>query len=469
MKIAIVGYGVEGRSNYAYYRMKEPTAEITIFDERDSLDNLPDGTVSLPLTGRADEQSSSGEVKPDQGRTFAVLGQGAFDKITGYDLVLRSPGIAPRRIKQSENHWSATREFMRQCPATIIGVTGSKGKGTTCSFTAAILKRYLATDEHHPNRQVHLVGNIGVPVLDILPKIQPDDLVVYEMSSFQLWDCTKSPHIAIVTMIEPDHLNVHRDFAEYVQAKLNILEYQQDGDVAIFNNTNPEIAELIHHIVVTTRAEAVPYPTGDGPHFDEQNFYMGQDVVCPVSAVKLPGQHNLLNACAAIAATWEIVGKDGELIAEGLSDFAGLPHRLKFVREVNGTKFYDDSIATTPGSAIAAVKAFSEPKVLILGGSDKGADYHELGRVIDGGNVRTVLVIGANGDKIQEQIQAETDTPVVRLKTNRETKMSEIVQTAYDLANPGDVVIMSPAAASFDMFKSYVDRGQQFIKAVNMI
>lgn len=438
MKIAIVGYGVEGRSNYAYYRAENPEAEITIFDERESLDGLSEDAN-------------------------AVLGKGAFDKITGYDLVLRSPGVAPYRIKQAENHWSATREFMRQCPAPIIGVTGSKGKGTTCSFIAAILRRYLATDERHPNRQVHLVGNIGVPVLDILPKIHEDDLVVYEMSSFQLWDCTQSPHIAVVTMIEPDHLNVHKDLQDYIQAKLNILEYQHDGNVAIYNNSDPEIAELIHHITISTSAEDVPYPTQDGPHFDEQNFYMGKDVVCPISAVKLPGRHNLLNACAAIAATWEIVGKNGELIAQGLSDFDGLPHRLKFVREVNGTKFYDDSIATTPGSAIAAVRAFDEPKVLILGGSDKGADYHQLGRVIDDGNVRAVLAIGANGDKIQEQIQAETNVSVVR---NTSTEMSEIVQMAYDLANPGDVMIMSPAAASFDMFKSYVDRGQQFVKAV---
>ena len=173
-----------------------------------------------------------------------------------------------------------------------------------------------------------------------------------------------------------------------------------------------------------------------------------------------------MNACAAIAATWEITAHDKEAIAAGLSNFEGLNHRLKFVREVNGTRFYDDSIATTPGSVIAAINAFDQPKVLILGGSDKGADYHELGQVINQGNVRAVLAIGANGGKIAEQIMAETNTPVVQSKADN---MTDIVQTAYDLSNEGDVVILSPAAASFDMFKSYQDRGNQFIEAVDKL
>ena len=227
---------------------------------------------------------------------------------------------------------------------------------------------------------------------------------------------------------------------------------------------SPELAELIGHIITTTQADDMPYPYRVGAHFDDENLYMGDEIICPINDIKLPGRHNLLNACAAIAATWEITGHDKAAIAKGLGAFEGLPHRLKFVREVNSTRFYDDSIATTPGSAIAAIKAFDQPKVLILGGADKGADYHELGRVIGHGNVRVVLAIGANRSKIAEQIMDETEVSVVQSSA---TSMQDIVQTVYDLSNPGDVVILSPAAASFDMFKSYQDRGDQFVVAVN--
>ena len=438
MKIAIVGYGMEGHSNYKYYRNKYPDAEITIFDTKDELTDVPDGAK-------------------------VVLGEDAFGKVKGFDLILRSPSIPPREIAQTDHHWSATREFMRQCPAPIIGVTGSKGKGTTCSFIYEILKTHFADQ---PDRHIHLMGNIGVPALDVLPKVREDDVVVFEMSSFQLWDCTQSPSIAVITMIEPDHLNVHKDYQEYVNAKLNILYYQHDGNTAVYNQeeADPELAELIGHIITTTQADDMPYPYRVGAHFDDENLYMGDEIICPVNDIKLPGRHNLLNACAAIAATWEITGHDKAAIAKGLGAFEGLPHRLKFVREVNGTRFYDDSIATTPGSAIAAIKAFDQQKVLILGGADKGADYHGLGRVIGHGNVRVVLAIGANRSKVAEQIMDETEVSVVQSSA---TSMQDIVQTVYDLSNPGDVVILSPAAASFDMFKSYQDRGDQFVAAVN--
>lgn len=440
MKIAILGYGVEGHSNYKYYRNKYPDAEITIFDTKDELADAPDGAK-------------------------VVLGEDAFGKVKGFDLILRSPSIPPREIAQTDHHWSATREFMRQCPAPIIGATGSKGKGTTCSFIYEILKAHFVDQ---PDRHIHLMGNIGVPALDVLPKVREDDVVVFEMSSFQLWDCTQSPSIAVITMIEPDHLNVHKDYQEYVNAKLNILYYQHDGNTAVYNQeeADSELAELIGHIITTTQADDMPYPYRVGAHFDEENLYVGEEVICPTADIKLPGRHNLLNACAAIAATWEITGHDVAAMAKGLAATEGLPHRLKFVREVNGTRFYDDSIATTPGSAIAAIKAFTEPKVLILGGSDKGADYHELGQVINDNDVRTVVAIGANRAKVAEQIASETNTPIVQLSS---TSMDEIVETVYDLAAPGDVVIMSPAAASFDMFTSYVDRGQHFVDAVNKL
>lgn len=446
-KIAIVGYGVEGRANLSYLKKRYPEATFTIFDQKQPKDYPKD--VAL------------------------VVGQDAFTKISGFDLVMRSPGIAPKLIQQQTNHWSATREFLRHSPAPIIGVTGSKGKGTTCGFIEAILNAHFK--DH--NRRVYLLGNIGVPSLSLLSKITADDLVVYELSSFQLWDTTQSPHVAVLTNIEPDHLDVHDGIEEYVLAKMNIFKFQQDGDTAIYGTADQAIVKLIENINHDTGADSWPCPDQQLVHFDNNNFYFQDQIICPVSVVKLVGRHNLLNAAAAISATWDIIKHDRRAVAEGLANFKGLPHRLQHVATVQSIDFYDDSIATTAGSAIAALKTFTNPKIIILGGSDKGGDYRELAELIFSSNVRGVVAIGKNRNKIIKQLEIAADKvkanqladdylrPII--KSTNSQSMGEIVRIAYQLAQSGDVVIMSPAAASFDMFSSYAERGQKFVAAVN--
>ena len=318
-------------------------------------------------------------------------------------------------------------------------MTGTKGKGTTCSFISSILRA--------AGKTVHLVGNIGVPALDILPKIEKNDIVVYELSSFQLWDLQKSPHVAVVLMIEPDHLNVHADFNDYLAAKANITKSQTADDYVVYNSQN----EFSSSIADTSSAQKKEYP-----------FVLSDDIT---SAIRLPGKHNIDNACAAILAVKSILPNvSDDEIKRGLSEFTGLPHRLKFVAEKYGVKYYDDSISTTPGSAIAALKAFAEPKILILGGSDKGADYSELVKEIARQNVRLVIINGANADEIREVLREEkVDCKIVQLNM---AGMKEVAKLAKNKAQSGDVVILSPAAASFDMFKSYSDRGEQFVAAV---
>ena len=423
MKIAIAGYGTEGKSNYAYFAAKG--YDVIIVDEHDVTDAPVDASV--------------------------ITGENAFEKLNGFDMVVRTAGLAPRKIRTDGKVWSATNEFFANCPAPIIGVTGSKGKGTTCSLITSILRAAGHT--------VHLVGNIGVPALDVLPEITADDIVVYELSSFQLWDLEKSPQVAVVLMIEPDHLDVHADFDEYVAAKANITMHQAPLDTLIYNAHNDASAGIASR----SQAATVPFPSLQTAHVHDEAFWYGDRRLCDVGALKLPGAHNLDNACAAIDAVWRWV-QDGDAIATGLSTFTGLPHRLKFVRELASVSYYDDSIATTPGSAIAAMEAFDRPKILILGGSSKGADFAEVAQVAKKSNVRKVLLIGAEAARIRPLLE-RSGVPFRDLGEN--VTMQEIVTTAKDEAQPGDVVVLSPACASFGMFKNYADRGNQFIAAVN--
>jgi UDP-N-acetylmuramoylalanine--D-glutamate ligase len=430
MKIAIAGYGVEGESNYRYW-------------------NTPDNQVVI-----IDEKQPSHPVPVD---ASLIVGEDAFAKLEGYDLVIRTAGLAPRKIKTDGKIWSATNEFFAKCPAPIIGVTGSKGKGTTSSLIASILRA--------AGKTVHPVGNIGVAALDALPDITADDVVVYELSSFQLWDAERSPQIAVVLMIEPDHLDVHTDMADYIDAKAHIVRYQTTENSVIYNANN----EIAASIGLSSTAHQIPYQSPESAHVRDDVFYYGDRMLCSVEALQLPGDHNQDNACAAIDV---VIAFDSTITAsaieQGLRAFTGLPHRLKFVRTVNDVAYYDDSIATTPGSAIAAIHAFDASKVLILGGSEKGADYTQLvDEIIASSSVRAVIAIGKTGGRIAELLADKHSTvPVVRLE---EATMTDFVQSAGEAARPGDVVVLSPASASFDMFKNYSDRGDQFIACVEKL
>lgn len=427
MNIAILGYGVEGESVYRYYRAKYPNAVITAYD------NNPQPKNPLP---------------PD---VQFVGGRTDFKGIVA-DLAIKTPAIPPWLVEVSGVVTTMTREFMKACPAPIIGVTGTKGKGTTASLIKSILDAN--------GRRSWLVGNIGVGAFDVLDQIKPSDVVVYELSSFQLWDSDVSPHVAVVLGIEPEHLDVHKDFNDYVSAKSNIARHQKPDDIVIYRQGN-QYAEQISQMSPATK---VVYPSELTTHVKDGMFYNGDRELCSVDVLRLPGNHNRDNACAAIDAVWSWV-RDGNDIKRGLEAFEGLPHRLKYVRSVNDVMFYDDSIATTPGSAIAALASFEEPKVIILGGSDKGASYDELVMKIKESAVRRVILIGTEAPKIEALLKANGIARYTNIGTS--LTMDGIVKTAANAAEPGDVVIMSPACASFDMFKNYADRGDQFVAAVN--
>ena len=437
MNIAVVGYGVEGEQNYRYWTDRGD--QVTIVDEHDTPSReVPSGAMTR-------------------------LGDGALETLNEFDMVIRTAGLAPTKLHTSTKIWSATNEFFLRCPAPIIGVTGSKGKGTTCSFVASILRAAGYT--------VHLVGNIGIPALEVLPDIESSHIVVYELSSFQLWDLERSPHRAAVLHIEPDHLDVHADFAEYIGAKSNIVKYQNHNDIAVYHPTNQwshAIAENQPQFATHAARYATAHPGNvqlETVYVDDNRFVTTHGrVICETGAMKLPGAFNLDNACAAMSLCLGYEVSDTQF-ADGLAAFTGLPHRLKYVAEKNGVKYYDDSIATTPGSAVAALTAFDQPKVMILGGSSKGADFSELAEAMASQSVRYVLLIGDEAHKIAAACVAAG----VKHCEKIDGGMREVVARAAQVAEMGDVVVLSPACASFGMFRDYKDRGDQFIAAVQSL
>lgn len=399
MKIAVLGNGIEGKSVLEYFEAKGD--EVEMFDEKDG--------------GKFEEMN--------------------FD---GFDMIFRSPSVKPDKVKNA-NMTSVTRYFFEKCPAKIIGVTGTKGKGTTCSLIKSILDQ--------TGRKAWLVGNIGVAALGVLDEISENDIVVYELSSFQLWDMKKSPQIAVVVHMEQDHMDVHETMDNYIAAKSNIVVYQNEEDIVIFDKTN----KISTEVAGLSQAQKWGYPTGDYGEI--------------LNSLLIPGEHNRLNGEAAILAVKAVGVTDPEMIKKGLGAFSGLPHRLKFVEEWKDVKYYDDSISTTPGSAIAAIRAFSEPKVLILGGSDKGASYGELALAVKNGNVRSVILVGPEGKKIREELVKVGFWKFVQVYDIPYDMEYVVKMTTYETA-PGDIVILSPACASFDSFDNYAQRGDKFVAAV---
>lgn len=425
MKIAIAGYGLEGKANYEYWS-KDPRHYITIVDQKDVPDQpLPEGVKTI--------------LAPD-----------AFEHLDGFDLVVRTAGLAPYKIKTDGKIWSGTNEFFAKCPAEIIGVTGSKGKGTTASLIVSILEA--------AGRKVWLLGNIGDPALEVLDKIQPSDIVVYELSSFQLWDIERSPHTAVVLFIEQEHLDVHRNMKEYVDAKGNIARFQDPKDLLVYNGQN----EYSVSIAKRSKAQKIAFPEAGSAHVKDGQFVYGEHIICSTSVLQIPGAHNIDNAIAAIDATWKYT-QNVAAIEKGLHEFKGLQHRLAFVRRVGNVSYYDDSIATTPTSAIASLRAFEGRKVIILGGSAKGSDFTELAREMLKHDVQAIL-IGAEAEHIAEALKKAKFSAFEIIE---KPTMTKLVARATKLAKPHSTVLLSPAAASFGLFKNYADRGDQFIAAVN--
>lgn len=440
MNVALIGYGVENQAAYRFFASRG--VYPTICDQNPAVE-LPEGSESQ-------------------------LGDRYLDNLDRFDVIVRTIGMHPSAILErypdiAGKVTTAINLFFEECKTPIIGVTGTKGKGTTSTLIHKILEA--------AGKKAVLAGNIGIPALDTLEEAALSDYVVLELSSFQLYDIKHSPNVAVCLMVVPEHLNWHSDFEDYKQAKANLFRHQKSDDLTIFNAFNDSSREVASFSPSKNKlGYGVP---ADGQDTygcaayvkDDAIYYSGKEVM-KTSEVKLLGKHNLENVCAAVAATWDIVNGDIEAIVSVASTFAGLEFRLQLIRELDGVLYFNDSFSTTPETAIAALRAFSQPKIVILGGSDKGIPFDGLADEVLVSNVKHVLAIGDVGLNIATLLQNRGYRNVT---TEGLSNMAEIIDKARGLAAAGDVVLLSTGAASFGMFKDYKDRGKQFNEAVQSL
>ncbi len=392
--------------------------------------------------------------------------------IDEYDLIVRGPAVHPRQIKTTKPVTTLTNIFFENCPTkNVIGITGTKGKGTT----STLVTKMLQANGH----RVWLGGNIGHPLLNEIQFIQQDDWVVLEISAAQAIDIKYSPHIAACLMVVPEHLDWHTDLDEYLMAKRQLFAHQAASDLTIYNALNENSIDITKFSTGRRVGYAVPDPGAetqlkDGAYVDGATIYYRQTPVSNTDSVRLRGRHNLENICAAICCVWDITNGNVPAIKEVIHSFHGLEHRIELVRELNGVQYYNDSFSTAPETAIAAIKSFDAPKVLILGGADKQIPFVELANVIIQSDVRQVILIDNSAYAAEH---GDTGPAIEKLLRNREftnittglKTMDEIVKAAQQAAQPGDVVLLSTGCASFGMFKNYKERGDQFKQAVNSL
>lgn len=443
MRIAILGFGKEGQAAAEYWKRGN---DITICDQ--------DENLVVPA-----EYASQ-------------LGSNYLQGLEEFHLIVRSPQVHPREIVAANNEHiltkvtTGTEEFIRNCPAPIIAVTGTKGKGTTASLITKIIENV--------GYRVHLGGNIGIPPIEMLSwGIQPEDWVVLEVSNFQLIDLRISPKVAVCVMVVPEHLDWHGDLAEYVHSKQNLFRHQSDEDLAVFNRVSDYSTEVASVSPALKMSYEVP-PLGRQPTEENGAYVLGNDIymdderVCSVDDVALLGRHNLENVCAAITATWDLIGGRADCIIKAVREFSGMAHRLEFVREANNIRFFNDSFAATPQAAMAAIDAIPGAKVLIAGGVDRGLDLGPLADAIarSENNVAHVLLIGQTAPKLANLLNQRGYLHFEML-SNR--SMPDIVSAAVQAALPGQSVVLSPGCASFDMFKNFEDRGLQFKAEVDSL
>lgn len=442
-RVAIVGLGV---SNTALCRfLLSKGARVTVLDKK--------GASEMEDALRALDPGIPGH-----------FGPGYLDGLKGHDMIFLTPGM-PKDLPQIEEARersaevsSETQLFLENCAAKVIGITGSAGKTTTTTLVGEILKRWGV--------QVFVGGNIGRPLIEEVEAIPSEAYVVMELSSFQLELVKSSPHVAALLNLSPDHLNIHGSLERYFEAKKGIFCFQGDLDCSVFNGDRENTVAMSKEAPGRVAFFSTLSPVELGAYASEGTVYLsleGPKAVCSVEVLGVKGHHNLENALAALACAG-LAGAPPEAAAVAFRGFRGVEHRIEMVREVGGVKYYNDSIATAPDRCLAALNTLEPPLIMIAGGYDKGVPFDGLATAMMG-RVRVLITLGKAAGRIELAVarasEGRDDAPeIVRCRD-----LTDAVDVAKRVSRAGESVVLSPACASYDMFRNFEERGR-FFKAL---
>lgn len=454
-KVCVLGMGISNRPLIQFLYNKG-ARKIWVLDKNDS-----------------EETKAKAEALRAEGVDFvSCFGEDylTFLKTEHFDIIFKTPIVRydlPELVYAREQGALVTSEmevFLNLCPAKIYAVTGSDGKTTTTTLIYKFLDSYC----RQKGTRAWVGGNIGTPLLPYLDEMKPEDCVVVELSSFQLMNMKARIDVSVITNISPNHLDVHKSYEEYIEAKKNIFLYGDTERLTVLNKDNPVTRELEQEVPGRVRWFSRKEKVEQGIYMEENVLYSAAGKILDRSDILLPGDHNAENYMAAICAVMDTVPVD--IILEIARTFGGVEHRLELVRELHGVKYYNSSIDSSPNRTIHALSVFQEPVILIAGGKDKKIPYDALGPVL-ADKVKVLILTGPTADKIEQSARAafEKRGEPFSIKVIRAVSYEEAVDAAYNAAKPGDTVLLSPASTSFDMFRNFEERGNRFKDLVHRL
>lgn len=440
-KTAVVGMGISNRPLIHY--LVKLGAKVTAFDKK-----------SRNEIGEIAKEFENEGVK-------LVLGENYLDFLTGFEVIFKTPSMridSPALVKASEQGTYITsemEEFVKYCPAKVIGVTGSDGKTTTTTLIYNILKQ--------EGFKTWVGGNIGTPLFTEIENIKAEDRVVLELSSFQLMTMNVSPEVSVITNLSPNHLDMHKDMDEYIEAKKNIFKFGDKSSITILNLDNNITASMKNEPLGEVREFSVKEKPENGAYYKEGKLYVRNKFVCNKEDIIIRGMHNVENYLAAFCAT--VDDASVESMKAVATTFKGVEHRAEFIREYNGVKYYNDSIATSPTRTLASLRAFEKPVILIAGGYDKHIPFEPLAE--EGyDKIKLLILLGATKANIKAVFDKVITEKNIKLPILIANDLEEAVNIAKEEAESGDVVTLSPACASFDAYPNFEARGNKFKELV---
>ncbi|KAJ49243.1 UDP-N-acetylmuramoylalanine--D-glutamate ligase [Clostridium tetanomorphum] len=441
-KTAVVGIGISNRPLIDY--LIKLGAKVTAFDKK-SKDQLGDTVEELEIKG-----------------INLVLGENYLDELKGFEVVFKTPSM---RIDskallncKAEGAYitSEMEEFIKYCPGKIYGITGSDGKTTTTTLIYNMLKE--------EGYNTWIGGNIGTPLFSKIEEMKAEDKVVLELSSFQLMTIREPIEVALITNLSPNHLDIHKGMEEYIEAKKNIFKYQRKNDLLVLNRDNDITNSMVNESLGKVIQFSIKEKITDGAYYSKGNLYINNNKVCGIDEMKLKGMHNVENLLAAFSCVNEDVSL--ESMRKVATSFAGVEHRMEFIKEIGGVKYYNDSIASSPTRTLAGLKAFDKKVILIAGGYDKKISFNPLAE--EGyKNIKALILLGVTRVKIQDAFEKVMREKEIYIPIFLVDSLEGAVSKAKDISKEGDIVTLSPACASFDMFPNFEVRGNRFKEIIN--